>query len=428
MSTNEISSRKRGQDVSDDTQTDRNTSLMEKMMEAIQLEEKLNPQLTLKRFLSVRSAISTTSSFAERQQAAVGTRSQFRSLGAGTCGRVYEVPGTTDIFKVANYPGQETDQMWNDYRMHVKISEVFEKLGRDKLEVRVPRHRYFVGEKDSVWWSENQDRFPSQFLKAPSNLLCAERILPLAKPIRESLIDLYAPRNAIPQSFKTDPSNKDCLVRIYLGKRRERPNNNFFQLRNFNLHVDQMEQLQLDANQFAFAIAEALAIMHWACHLDGNDVEFVLGSSPKVIAQPHMIMPKPLTAKDISSMSANTSTWDSHLNDFKRRTTYIWMLDFNRCKNFANDTNDILQQLLHSFFRNDPYFPRPHPALSKDEFLWITFRKSYETASANCFKKGYSPAKHSDLPKEFMNLVEAEQRKRNEKKLQTQEEVASLVG
>jgi hypothetical protein len=393
---------------------------MDKMMEAIQLEEKLNPQLTLKRFLSVRSTISTNSSFAERQQAAVGTRSPFRSLGAGTCGRVYEVPGTTDIFKVANYPGQETDQMWNDYLMHLKISDVFDRWGRDKLAVRVPRLKYFVGEKDTTWWSQNMDRFPAQFLTAPSNLLCAERILPLAKPIRESLIDLYAPKKADIASLKADASNKDCLVRIYLGKRRERPNNLFFQLRNFNLHLDQMEELQLDANEFASAIGEALAVVHWACHIDGNDVEFVLGSSPSVIAQPHMILPKPLSLKQASALDVNTSTWDAHLNDFKRRTMWVWMLDFNRCKGFAKDTNELLMQLVHSFFRNDPYFPRPFPSQPKDAFLWTTFRKSYELTSAECFKRKLSPEKHSDLPMLFMNMVEAEQKKRMESKLRTE--------
>jgi hypothetical protein len=390
---------------------------MERMMEAIQLEEKLSPKLTLKRFLSVRSTIHTTSSFPERQQAAIGARSQFRSLGAGTCGRVFEVPSTTDIFKVANYPGQETDQMWNDYLMHSKISDVLENWGRDRLAFRVPRHKYFVGEKDNIWWSENLDRFPAQFLKRHSNLLCTERICPLAKPIRESLIDLYAPRNADIANFKADASNKDCLVRIYLGKRRERPNNMFFQLRNFNLHLDQMEELQLDVNEFASAIGEALAIMHWACHIDGNDVEFVLGSSPDVSAQPHMIFAKPLTVQQISALPVDTSTWNAHLNDFKERTTWIWMLDFNRCKSFAKDTNELLMQLLHSFFANDPYFPRPFPSQHRDAFLWTTFRNSYERTSAECFRRKISPEKHSDLPRVFMDMVEAEQKKRMESRL-----------
>ena len=412
MSQNDPKFRKRGQDVSEGSQFSRSSSLMEKMMESIQLEEKLNPKVTLRRFLSVRSIISTASSFAERQQAAVGTRSLFRSLGAGTCGRVYEVPGTTDIFKVANYPGQDTDQLWNDYEMHNKVSEVFEKLGRDKIEVRVPRLKYFVGQSDDIWWSENLDRFPLQFLKEPSNLLCAERILPLAKPIRESLIDIYAPKGADLQSFKADASNKDCLVRMYLGKRRERVNNKFFQLRNFNLHLDQMEELDLNVFEFASAIGQALAIMHWACHLDANDVEFVLGSSPDLVAQPHLITTKPLSSEAIANMSPNTSTWDAHINDFKKRTTHMWMLDFNRCKVVSTNVEKMLLQLVHSYFRNDPYFPRPVPPNSKDAPLWDVFRRSYEEAASECIKRNLSPSGCSGLPHRFMDMVVAEQQKK----------------
>ncbi|KAL5116090.1 hypothetical protein ACEQ8H_005986 [Pleosporales sp. CAS-2024a] len=412
MSKQDPRSRKRGPNVSEESESSRSSSLMEKMMEAIQLEEKLNPKLTLRRFLSIRSVISTVSSFAERQQGAVGTRALFRSLGAGTCGRVYEVPGTTDIFKVANYPGQDTDQLWNDYCMHTSIADVLERWGRDKLEVRVPRLKYFVSMNDNMWWTENLDRFPLQFLKEPSNLVCAERILPLAKPIRESLIDLFAPKAADHLALKTDASNKDCLVRLYLGKRRERINNKFFQLRNFTMHLDQMEELELNIYQLAFAMGEAMAIMHWACHLDGNDVEFVLGSSPEMVAQPNMITTKPLDRRALSKLTPNSSTWNAHLNDFRKRTTHLWMLDFNRCKELSTNKEVMMEQMLHSFFRNDPYFPRPVPPTSKDAKLWQVFRNAYEDSAAECMKKNLSPLGCIEWPRHFMDEVVAEQQKK----------------
>ncbi|KAF1942873.1 hypothetical protein EJ02DRAFT_453971, partial [Clathrospora elynae] len=55
---------------------------------------------------------------------------------------MYEIPGTTDIFQVENHPGKETDQLWNDYFTHVKVSKFFDESRRDKIRVRVPCHKY----------------------------------------------------------------------------------------------------------------------------------------------------------------------------------------------------------------------------------------------------------------------------------------------
>ncbi|KAF1959213.1 hypothetical protein CC80DRAFT_523935 [Byssothecium circinans] len=373
-------------------------------MENIMLEEKLDAKNTLKRFLSINSEVSTSSSFAERQQIAVGTRSNFRVIGAGTCGRVFEIPGTVDIFKVANHPGKSTDMLWDDYNMHLRVSEVFDKFGRDQIDTHVPRVKYFVGSADEDFWSENLYRFPNGS-QTPSNLLCAERILPLAKPIRHSLIAQYCPESH-QEVIKNDISNQDCLVRLYLGKRRQSRNLRFFQLRNFNLHLDQMEALELDVLGFAKSIADAMAILHWAVHIDGNDVEFVLGSAPNRIPDPAQIISKPLTAAQVNKMAPNTSTWSAHLADFKRRITHMWMLDFNRCKDFCPN-EEGLEQLVHSFFRNDPYFPRPLAELSKDRELWAVWSDRYLRTSARL-----AGEKHQSLPKKFIEMVVSEQRRK----------------
>jgi hypothetical protein len=39
-----------------------------------------------------------------------------------------------------------------------------------------------------------------------------------------------------------------------------------------------MDELDLDAKEYAEAIAEGLAILHWGAGVDGREVEFVLGS------------------------------------------------------------------------------------------------------------------------------------------------------
>jgi hypothetical protein len=52
-----------------------------------------------------------------------------------------------------------------------------------------------------------------------------------------------------------------------------------FTLRNFNIHVDQLEEIGVEAEEIALQMADALAIMHWKARIDADDIEFVLGSA-----------------------------------------------------------------------------------------------------------------------------------------------------
>ncbi|KAF2713646.1 hypothetical protein K504DRAFT_517708, partial [Pleomassaria siparia CBS 279.74] len=184
-----------------------------------------------------------------------------------------------------------------------------------------PLSRYFVEKDDHRWWSDHLDRFPKT-VESWTNLLCTEHILPIPCPLRESLIEEYCPKSGVNQAKELE-ANKDCLVRMYLGKRRSRVNTNLFSLRNFCLHLDQMEDLELKIDRFTTAIAEALAVMHWACYLDANDIKFVMGSVPNGSTDDQLIVCKPLTSVDVSKIRPNTSTWDAHINDFKKGQIHI---------------------------------------------------------------------------------------------------------
>jgi hypothetical protein len=58
----------------------------------------------------------------------------------------------------------------------------------------------------------------------------------------------------------------------------------FFNLRNYGLCVDQMQDLGLDiagiVKVLAEALAEALAHCYWKARVDANDVEFVRAPTP----------------------------------------------------------------------------------------------------------------------------------------------------
>ncbi len=52
-------------------------------------------------------------------------------------------------------------------------------------------------------------------------------------------------------------------------------------LRNFNFHINHMRDLNLPVHEYTRDMGEALAILHWAAHVNACDIEFVVGSEPR---------------------------------------------------------------------------------------------------------------------------------------------------
>lgn len=83
-----------------------------------------------------------------------------RSIGSGSCGRIYAVDGSCVALKVAHSPSTP-GQLWNDYVMHTHIWEAVQKLQLD--EVRVPQPRFYVpGNEDAPWWQRHAPKFAVQ--------------------------------------------------------------------------------------------------------------------------------------------------------------------------------------------------------------------------------------------------------------------------
>ncbi|KAN0072598.1 hypothetical protein V8E54_009527 [Elaphomyces granulatus] len=285
------------------------TSIISSLAAAVQhnlvLEDKLTreaaeetAQKKLKRLLSIKSAISTTSSFAERQQAAVGSSLPFREIGTGSVGKVFENPDTPWAFKVLLLDG--SSKLWNHYIMHHRVQASFDRLGHLSGQVDIPRIAWFASKSSGVW-PENIDSSPTN----PPSLANLE----MSFPIRSSLIEAFCPRRNI-EKAKSDPANKDCLVQPLLGRKRygaSRPGGTiFFSLRNYKLHLDQFKELDLDAEGYALDMADALAVLHWHTKIDGMDVEFALGSSP--LDRHSIRRAMPLT--DIQRLKPGASTYE----------------------------------------------------------------------------------------------------------------------
>ncbi|KAK3369526.1 hypothetical protein B0T24DRAFT_596264 [Lasiosphaeria ovina] len=114
-------------------------------MERLHLEDRLEqeaaaletPEMILKTMLSIRSVVPTTSSFAQRQQGAIGTRSMFREIGTGSAGKVFEHPGTIFAYKV-DVSGQP-DKLWNNYDKHMRVYKSFDSVPYVADQVEIPR-------------------------------------------------------------------------------------------------------------------------------------------------------------------------------------------------------------------------------------------------------------------------------------------------
>lgn len=214
--------------------------------------------------------------------------------------------------------------------------------------------------KCKPFWDQYLSLFPQGYKEEYG--LISSRIFPLPLPVQEAIVDELAPRSikTAKASFLQDPANKDCLVRLYLGRRTERTGT--FKMRNFDMAVNEMEHLGLDTRMYAIAMAKTLAIMHWKAGLDANDVEIVLGSSPQVKMT--------ATLSDYESITKDDPMFLEQEFDLEHRSVGIWLLDFDQCQEFSQDDQG-LQQLVRGFFWNDPYYPRPHAKDTRDHTLWI---------------------------------------------------------
>ena len=341
----------------------------------------LDAKFFLHRMLSQtsgKSYISTTSSTAYQSQEAAedAVLQKFRCIGQGQCGTVWALLGTTAVIKIPNKPS-DVDRLWEDAYNHKKVEEAFQKVPYSlRKDLCVPKYNEWIRPVDTTsFWDKYLSLFP-QALDLTYGLV-SERIHPLPAPLREAIFNALCPRHLLSkkQEILMDQKNKSCLVRLYLGRRdsQKRAASKTFSLYNFELLVNEMEDLELDVEKYAVIMADALSIMHWGAHLDANDVEFVLGSTPRT--KPGRL------ASEMCKEGKDSEGVVGSDRDFTKRSVHMWLLDFNMCKSFKKDKAG-LELLTRGFWFNDPYYPRPVSTDPRDVKLWKVFRDRYIKTSA----------------------------------------------
>jgi hypothetical protein len=358
--------------------------------------------------LSVNSQITTISSFAERmQKAKLVPNAPFQVIGRGSAGTVFEIPGTEFVLK----KGSVKESIWADSQLTntactavMECKSALEFHFQDLSVPRVPRVQDWVKDEDlGVWWEQNGQRFVNVEKDIDDtkigHIFCVQRILPLPQRTREGLIRGYFPPDKIDQALH-DPRNKSCLVRPYLGQRRDdrtifRPQ---LSLENYPLYLDQMLEIKVDVDHYACEMAIGLAVVHWRAQIDGMDMEFVIGSSTGESELPSVMMKwyaqSPLTAAT---------------GDFRRRSIHLWILDFDKANqiNFRDNWRASRDKMVTAVTANDPYYPNPVKSGQQERAIWKIFESTYIKAAKVIINIDYrlSPQeKHAaeKFPKEFI--------------------------
>jgi hypothetical protein len=99
------------------------------------------------------------------------------------------------------------------------------------------------------------------------NLLFSTPLPPVPTVIRDALIEQHYIQGPLKSRVKADKVNDDCLIRIYLGRKREMrtsgaPRQLWLALRTFKMDLQRLIDLEIDTATFARLVAFLLAVMH----------------------------------------------------------------------------------------------------------------------------------------------------------------------
>jgi hypothetical protein len=372
------------------------------------------PHAVLAKYLSITYTKAIVAS-AQQTYAEV----KFRRIGFGQYGLIFE-NNQGQVIKVAR--GRFEDALWTDLGCHTRVYEAMDLY--PTTGCLTPRVYRFIS-RDNGWWkTPEMEEFAAanktSAFPMPAPALITQRILPLPQIVRDALIELFCPLEFL-VSATDNPMNRDCLVRLYLGKRREEgPPSVNFSLRNFSLHLDEMIRLKLNIHDYAYAIATTLATIHWAARVDGYGIEFVLGGngalstaarstspSTKKSLTPSITTRSSVSSRDIEALEPQSDIADVMEGITKRptfvnfHTTRLWVFDFALCT--AWHPSEVpggawIDQLVVSFFENDPYYPLPANNGDIEETLWVTFAAAYLARAAKIVEGTAA----RDLPLEFI--------------------------
>ncbi|KAH7320853.1 hypothetical protein B0I35DRAFT_501048 [Stachybotrys elegans] len=402
---------------------DAKSQAMEKYEDEQMLKRSLqnvkSPLDILRRTISVRSVLSTNSSFAERMEAlrdADPATLKLAEIGRGSFGTVFEIPGTVWCLKktltipqplIKEYNvGREVHKKFDNARLDIFESMEFPGF----LLPKVPRYLCLYGTEDlqdpKEWFRKFGYLFPPENGgQKPGPLLCMERILPLPKVIRQALIQHYFDPDEQAEAL-LNPDNKSCLCRVYLGSVASEADPDKLKrarqtLKNFPLYLDQLIELDMDPLLIAHDMAMGLAVAHWSARINMLDVEFVIGSratTESMDSRPPEVMEAGAAGSSRQTKSKGGKQQPSQAQPvqekrrtFRNRAIQLWMIDFNKVDKVDIDLvnyEESIQNLVYQTRSTDgPYYPRVLARTAFEWNLWMEFAETYIKTSKVLIKE-----------------------------------------
>lgn len=341
----------------------RDAEFARRFLDATELEL-MTDSAILQRSLSLKSIISTHSSFSRRFQSARfrPEQQEINQIGVGLQGAVFEMVGKPLVLKKES-PGNETlfSNLRHEYTIHCDVSTAFEHYQRvTNNGVHVPKPFEFISRTHNhAFWDDVLPKMPQAY-RTRGDVITMERILPLPKVVRKALITRFCGRErhldtTSIENLLNDPSNKHCLARLYLGKT-DGPINldSLAPLRNFPLYLRLMEEIGIDSLPLANEMGKAYATLHWGTAINGDDVEFVLGTSAVPVQRAGQESP-----------------------DFQHRAVGLYLLDFGQCEavDLTQDCDVVYQAFKGAMVTGDNQLFIPRHSTSPA--LFAVFRKGY---------------------------------------------------
>ena len=239
--------------------------------------------------------------------------------------------------------------------------------GAIESNTHVPRLFNIINDTDQQFWRQNLDKFPDGY-RQHATLVEMDRILPLPKVTRKALITQFYPNQGLPigpqtvQNILGAIENKHCLVRTYLGRENGVIAKEKFSLRNFPLYLESMERLGLDVASLAGSMGKAFALMHWGAGVNGDDVEFVLGTSTVL------------------------GLGDDDF-DLQHRAVGFYLLDFGQCDlvDLSQAPEDVYQAFKGAMVTGDNQLFIPH--YRKSPAIFAVFKEAYTKAGQFILKE-----------------------------------------
>ncbi|PGH15684.1 hypothetical protein AJ79_02278 [Helicocarpus griseus UAMH5409] len=317
---------------------------------------------------------------------------QLYCIGRGSCGTVWgekQQQNEEPFSEVAYKASFHERALWRDFnltnRVHnafLRMQELMEDFFPGITVPRIPSATHFF-KPSSPWWGAEHS--PPMFLppEIPADgggqaVMRTQRILPLPSSTREILINSYFdPQSQV--AALSNPENKDCLIRLYLGADAgykftgDGPWRT--SLRNFELYFDMacalgrlaFPDMDLNIRLLAQEMAVGLAIIHWEAKCDGMAADWVLGSP----SRSELLLE---CAEEFETMQIAEVTPNSKKGG---RSTYLWILDFDKARPIEYDKSCI-PLLLGGVTANDPYLPNPK---NSPKWLYELFEVTYLQAS-----------------------------------------------